>query len=212
MRQCTQKLIVVAVCSSYIPKIDILKFELFREPDLPSRWHLRLLSFDSTSGIQHAVGFSPTTLLQRTAEIAKEQVDMLTSYISTTLTGEQGVCWEIMEFNKYTYRIHLSNFEWIQWDHQIWQSVSFNWLDFFRHPPWSLCRSHESRPRCSVRVHWQEGLVFGLHVQHARWRSRWGKKYRVCLVCDKLQRLPNCEHVCTTFFLFGLAWTLVLPL
>lgn len=59
----------------------------------------RLLCFDSTLGIQHAVGFSPTTVLQRTAEITKEQVDMLTTYISTTLTGEQGVCWQIMEFD-----------------------------------------------------------------------------------------------------------------
>lgn len=57
-----------------------------------------LLSFDSISGIQRAVGFSPTTVLQRTAEIAKEQVDMLTSYVSTTLMGEQGAYWRMTEF------------------------------------------------------------------------------------------------------------------
>ncbi|KAF7661276.1 hypothetical protein LDENG_00265520 [Lucifuga dentata] len=46
---------------------------------------------DMLTDLQHAVGFSPMTVLKRTAEITKEQTNMLADYVSTTLIGEQGI-------------------------------------------------------------------------------------------------------------------------
>lgn len=43
------------------------------------------------SDIQHAVGFSPISALQTTAEVITEQINMLTGYVSTALIGEQGL-------------------------------------------------------------------------------------------------------------------------
>ncbi|XP_049917299.1 uncharacterized protein LOC126400552 isoform X2 [Epinephelus moara] len=50
---------------------------------------------DTVKDIQNAVGFSPMSALKRTAETATEQINMLVSYVSTTLTGDQGILPEV---------------------------------------------------------------------------------------------------------------------
>ncbi|KAI3367181.1 hypothetical protein L3Q82_008240 [Scortum barcoo] len=50
---------------------------------------------DTVQDIQQAVGFSPMSALKTTAEITKEQINMLVSYVSTMLVGEQGVMPEV---------------------------------------------------------------------------------------------------------------------
>lgn len=47
------------------------------------------------SDLQEAVGFRPLSALQTTAEIIKENINIVTSYLSTTLIGEQGESWFI---------------------------------------------------------------------------------------------------------------------
>lgn len=41
--------------------------------------------------MQHAVGFSPISALKRAAEVTTEEINTLISYVSTTLTGEEGL-------------------------------------------------------------------------------------------------------------------------
>ncbi|XP_063764310.1 uncharacterized protein LOC134881102 [Eleginops maclovinus] len=50
---------------------------------------------DTIKDIQDAIGFSPMSAVKRTAEITKEQIDMLVSYVSTMLFGDQGILPEV---------------------------------------------------------------------------------------------------------------------
>lgn len=172
--------------------MDNFKFQLFRETDKPNstrnkqqcflKLSVLVLIVDCVSGLQQAAGFSPTAVLQRTAEIAREQVDMLTSYISTTLTQEQGARWLNLTSMFLHYGLCFSHFKLSNLAKILINSLSpteiTNFIcsmDYFRDLAWSVGRSHEGHPGRSARVHWQEGFIFGLHVRHACWRPRWGK-------------------------------------
>nr|XP_019953442.1 PREDICTED: uncharacterized protein LOC109636263 [Paralichthys olivaceus] len=50
---------------------------------------------DTLEDFQQAVGFSPMSVLKTTAEITKEQINMLVSYVSSMLLGDEGIVSEV---------------------------------------------------------------------------------------------------------------------
>lgn len=136
------------------------------------------------SGLLNVVGFSPTSALKATVEVTTEEINKIINYVSSALSGKQGLCLCKIWYNEL---INCTTVMLLDWTDQ--NNNNNNYYNFSL-CAWSRPRPHENNRRGCVGVHRQERTPRGLHVEH----DCWWELFKI--LNETLQSSPEKQSLC----------------